>query len=85
MQGRQNRTVDTRSDGDLAAAETRGNGRFERKPIHEIRVRTSKNGDYVLIDSIETWIFPTEYFATIVANAKKPKGTPADPPAVHAA
>lgn len=44
---------------------------FVRRPNRDIRLRTSKDGRYFLVDIIETWFFPVHYVATIAANAGK--------------
>lgn len=46
---------------------------FVRRPNRDIRLRTSKDGRYFLVDIIETWFFPVPYVATIAANAGKPR------------
>ena len=47
--------------------------KFVQKPNREIRLRTSKDGKYVLVDIIETWFFSSRYFSKIAENAGKPK------------
>ncbi len=44
-------------------------GRYDRKPLHDVRVRTSKDGRFIMVDSVETWIFPAQYFRTVLGNA----------------
>lgn len=47
--------------------------KFVRRPSREIRLRTSKDGKYVMVHVVETWFFPTRYVAAVVDNAGKPK------------
>jgi len=50
---------------------------FVRRPNRQIRLRTSNDGKYFMVDIVETWFFPVNYVATIAANAGKPKPRPA--------
>ena len=47
--------------------------KFVQKPNREIRLRTSKDGKYVMVDIIETWFFSSRYFSKIAENAGKSK------------
>lgn len=50
--------------------------KFVRRPNRDIRLRTSKDGRYVMVDIIETWFFPVPYVAAIATNAVKPRPAP---------
>lgn len=43
----------------------------DRKPNHQFRIRTSKDGRHIMFDDIKTWIFPIQYLEKIIANAGK--------------
>lgn len=47
--------------------------KFVQKPNREIRLRTSKDGKYVMVDIIETWFFSSRYFSKVAENAGKSK------------
>lgn len=49
----------------------RSNG-AARTPHEAVRVRTSKDGTKFIVEVIQTWIFPSKYIGTILANAGKP-------------
>jgi len=47
----------------------KGEAKYERKPNRKIRIRTSEDGRYVIVDVIESWVLPKNYIAKIVENA----------------
>ena len=53
-----------------------GKNKFVRRPNREIRFRTSKDGQYVMVDIVETWFFSSRYISKIADSAGK-KGDPA--------
>ncbi len=48
---------------------------FERKPVQDIRFRRSKDGKYVLVDVVQTWIFSQKYFEALAKNTKASDAT----------
>ena len=43
--------------------------KFNRRPNEDIRIRTSEDKKYIMVDLIKTWILPVNYIAAIVKNA----------------
>lgn len=54
----------------------KSNEKFVRRPNRDIRLRTSKDGRFVMVDIIETWFFRVPYVAAVAANAGKGKSPP---------
>ena len=50
--------------------------KFVRRPNRDIRLRTSKDGRFLMVDIIETWFFRVPYVAAVTANAGKGKPRP---------
>ncbi len=42
----------------------------ERKPIQSLKFRRSKDGKYVMVDIITTYILPANYIGAIARNAE---------------
>ena len=56
-----------------AQRKQRDRKRFVQTPSRSIRLRTSKDGRFVMVDVVETWFFSTRYIAKLVQNAGNSK------------
>lgn len=49
---------------------------YERKPIQDIRFRRSKDGNYIMVDVVQTYIFSSKYFEALARNTKSSSEVP---------
>lgn len=49
--------------------------KYDRKPIQDIRFRRSKDGKYIMVDVVQTYIFSANYFEALARNARASNDT----------
>lgn len=55
-------------EGGKVKSRKKNGGFYERKPIEEVKVFKSKDGKSIVIQTIKSCIFPTNYIRAIVEN-----------------
>lgn len=43
---------------------------YQRRPSEQIRFKTSRDGKYIIVQTITSWVFPAKYLASVVAGTQ---------------